>query len=965
MEKEKDQSTENSSYPDDSSFNLLNRNMNHDLKNNSYSPNLPTTPTPYPKDTETKFKLNNPYNSRGSVTGEELFDILSREEDINSYYHHSGGRSKTIVGRRPLSKKKVEKILSENNDKKENTEILANNSENSQIKSKVVRMFTIEDIKINESCIRQEAEIKNKNLLEKNLYAENFHNTCDTKNNEDMNFDKYDSPSINDNVNDFIDSKLREVKLNMMKKLDQFKTQLELKYDDHIEKIKRSVLQKAKRIKQVLYKYSDPEREKENFNDNESPTNQRKDLEYMRKYTLKNVGEKLDQFFDIHSKIESSLEKNFEILSNFIDQFDLIQDKPLQTFINENADDILNSWIFSKINFEKIDTISLIESEKIPNILKNFIFQDTVNKFSTISVNKSKNYDFEKKLLFDNHLILEKLTFKNLDHAEFLKIFSQISAIEGIQFNKLKEISFSDSKIESMTFNNLFPNTEKIYLANCLLKVNFQNIAKDFSKLKILSLTKSNLCNKSFSYLIEEFSNSNQLLENLETFNLSNNKISVFDLSYLSNYKKQFNKLQVLILSKNKLYKFTPQNFTCLPNLKLLNLSSNNFTSGKDLLKIKEKLKELKMNVYTSMNKNLFLLNDPANISYYIDYLIDNLKTFDFFLRNLDLSYIFNNFNKNKINDFYLNSNLQISIKKINFSYSALDSNLMVNFIKNNSGFINLRILNISNNFIDDMFLESYVSENFVNLLENLEVIDLSHNRISDLSINNLEIIIKSQKRINKIKLNHNPIENSFVQYINSRSEENREEALELKNQSDIIEIKNCSKEEILQNHISSNNLSCLTPGATKLITDENEYMQHYLFCEFIENLCEIKKDFKLVFSKSNEEIFCSLGYQVGLGVGVGSTGNLNTNNFEKSLSSNFNETSNSKNNFYSSMSNSTAQQFASKSNGFSNTNESFTSMRKLKSSSHVKNPNDKKLSPGVSFYSKRSKELNKFINFE
>lgn len=975
MEKEKIQSGKSSSSPKESNFNKLNKDITNSLDSQSYLANLPTTPTPYPTDNYSNIKKNNPYITRGSATGEELFDILSREEDFNSYYNHSGGRSKTTVGRRPLSKKKIDKILTEKSCNMENFENFTNNLEikkNTEKKSKEVKMFTIDDdIKIHECEIIYEDEIKNKNLDERSIHEQNNHYLHDTdeSNNKSKEhyFDNGDSSSVNDdNVNDFIDSKLREVKLNMMKKLDLYKAQLEMKYDDHIEKIKRSVLQKAKRIKQVLYNNYDNERDKENVNDKQSSTYQRKDFEYMRKYTLKNVGEKLDQFFDIHSKIESSLEKNFEILSNFIESFDLIQDKPLQSFINENAEDILDSWIFSKINFEKINTISLIESEKIPNILKNFIFQDTVNKFSTISVKKSKSYDFEKKLLYDNHLILEKLSFKNLDHTEFLKIFSQISSIEGIKFNKLKEISFSDSKIESMTFNNLFPNTEKIYLTNCLLKVNFQNIARDFSKLKYLSLTKSNLSNKSFSCLIEEFSNSDELLENLETFNLSNNKISIFDLSYLSSYKKQFTKLQVLILSKNKMYKFSPQNFTCLPNLKLLNLCSNNFTSGKTLIKLNEKIKETNMNIHTSLNKNLFLLNDPTNIILYIDYLIDNLKTFDFFLRKLDLSFIFNNSNKKKINDIFLNSNLQISIKKINFSYSALDSDLLVSFIKNNSGFINLRILNISDNFIDDLFLEKYVSENFINLFENLEVINLSNNRITDLSINNLEIIINNQKRINKIKLNNNPIENSFVQYLNSMGgDENKEKELEIKKHSDTIDIDNCTKVGGSNNCNSSNLLSGLTPGAQRLISDENEYMQHYLFCEFIENLCEIKKDFKLVFSKSHEEIFYSLGSQVGVGLVTTSTDNFNTSSFEKSHSCNFFESSNSNTKFYSSMLNSTLHQFPSKSSGFNNTNENFTNRKKTTSSNGKNsNSNDKKLSQG-NFYSKRSKELNKIINFE
>lgn len=679
-------------------------------------------------------------HKRKSVTGFELFELL-KSEDFCDSLNVGNNRSKTAIFKRSVS---------------------LNNTENTKQRN---------NTPVNQSLLTEE---------------------------ENQEIEDNSRSSMNSSVVDnLIDRKLREMKEKMLQKIDEYKDTLETKYEDHIERIKRNVLQKARRIKQVF---------NNNIKHNESsstPTNSpKKEYEYMRRYTFKNVGAKLDNIFDIHGKIESSINENFDILGNFLDAIDIFQDNPLQLFINDNADHILNSWIFSKINFEKINLINLLENDKIPTNLKNFIFQDTVNKFSIISIKKSKNYDFEKKLMYDNHLILEKLCFKNLDHEEFLKVFSQVSSIEGIIFKKLKEILLLDCTMDSVSFTSLFPNTEKIKMKNCRIKMRFDNLSQNFLNLKILSIRKSNLNNLNVNSLMKDLSNCKQLLESLEVLDLSNNKISQFDLTPISDNNSKFYALQVLVLDNNKLYKFKAQNLSLMPNLKLVNLSSNNFTAGKDFYEIKERAKKTSAGIFISMNKNLFMMNDANHNRLYVEYLVETLPQFEFFLRKLDISFVFNTFNNISIYKLYLNSNIQISLKKINLSYSSLDANSLVTFFKNNNGFINLRVLEVSNNFLDDIILDAYVTENFIHLFENLEYINFSYNQITHNSLTNLENILKNQKKLNKIKLSGNPVEYSFVEYFSNSIER------------------------------------------------EDSYVH---VNEFIENLNDIKKEFKIVLSKKAE----------------------------------------------------------------------------------------------------------------
>jgi hypothetical protein len=700
-------------------------------------------------------KLGN-YTKRKTVTGFQLFEIMSREETSK----FADYEDKNILQNRSFSMNNIDRILGEQKESKE---------------------YNFEEVlRENEKRI---------NFLE-------YPNTPGPS-----------ESSMSENINNLLDLKLRDMKESMMSKLNVYKSQLEEKYENHIERIKNSVLQKAKRITRVIR------------GNNENSNSPIKDHEYLKKYTSKNIGEKLDEILEIHGRIEHAVEKNIQILINFLDRLDWFHANPIENFLHENVDDILDSWIISKMNFEKINTMNLIDNEKIPPILKNYLFEDTVNKFSIISINRAKNYDFEKRLLYNNYLILEKLKLNCVDHQECIKIFEQFSAVEGLQFQKLKTLHLTNSKVESENFYKLFIHTEKMILNKCFIKTDFKNISRSFTKLRELVITRSHVNNQKFYHLIEDLSNSQENLENLKKLNLSGNDISHPDFSFTT---KKFMNLQVVNFSKNKIYKFKSVNLNYLPQLKILNLCSNNFTSAKDFLELKERSKKNESIIYFSFNKNLFIINEiPKNVIY-IEYLIENLKNFDYQLKKLDLSFIFNKNNKESLNKIFLSSNIQISLKKLNLSFSNLDSELFKCFIKNNSGFINLHKINLSNNLFDDSFFEMYLNEEYFHVLENLEKINLSFNKITDAGLAHLEEIIKKQKKLKFLKLKFTPVETSFIEYLRSKKQQDGE----------VIRLRS---------------------------DDFTKYSNRYAFEDFLESVFENKCELKIVFSKQMDNLLYTL----------------------------------------------------------------------------------------------------------
>lgn len=639
-------------------------------------------------------------------------------------------------------------------------------SDNSRKKSGTVDELTrsnklLESIKVNSA--RNSISYENKPTDRFSLTVEAFFN-------KGLKSDEFNKISNASNSDDVIYSSLYSMKQKMLEKMDFYKTLLEKRYDDYINKIKKITKDKARRLNTVFnkenstnFRFSDSEEEpmspkKYITSKTNSPT--KKDCDYVKEYTNKIV-DKIQYNLDFHDKVCDSIDKNFEILSNFLTRSDMFYDNPLQNFVNDNAETILNSWLFAKIDFEKLNMINLIEDEKIPDNLKNFVYQDSENKFSIITVKKSENYNFSIKLLLDNYCILERLSLLGINHEEYTKIFSSIFQ-KDIIFQKLINLKLKNTGINDIIYNNFFPNIEKLSIFRTPSKFNFIGLSRNFKYLKELNLKDAKIFNQNVSCLINELSE----LENLEILDLSFNHISVVELNPIN---KPFHKLNILSFKQNKLYKFHKLNMKVFPNLKLLDLSSNQFTSERDLISIQSC-----PNLLLLANKIPYLLTKRSlNISY-IEYLINSLLNFEYTIKYLDLSFVFDINHCHKIKDFLFSPSIKYSLKKLNLSYNVLNSKFLMEFFKLNVGFLNLKDLNISNNTIDDSLFEELGdydtfeleedededinNHNLSILFENLESIDLSYNNITVASLSNILTIIKNHK-LRRLNLTGNPIE--------------------------------------------------------------------------------------------------------------------------------------------------------------------------------------------------------------
>ena len=83
-------------------------------------------------------------------------------------------------------------------------------------------------------------------------------------------------------------------------------------------------------------------------------------------YADRNIFKQIDLILEILENLFNSIKDNISLLSNFLDETSLIFEKnPLETYINNNSKLILDSFILSKIDFQKLNLTNLIDNKVI------------------------------------------------------------------------------------------------------------------------------------------------------------------------------------------------------------------------------------------------------------------------------------------------------------------------------------------------------------------------------------------------------------------------------------------------------------------------------------------------------------------------------------------------------------------------------------------------------------------------
>ena len=280
---------------------------------------------------------------------------------------------------------------------------------------------------------------------------------------------------------------------------------------------------------------------------------------------------------EIYSQIFDNVKQNFTIMTNFLKITKSLNNmKPIQDFLTEEFSNIVKSWLFMKIDFEKFDFNEALNKCDIDSNFKNFIAKVCKDKNFIMKIigPKSEALDLKEikklqdkkqaeiKLLNDNKANLVKLWMENAGTVnDYLD--------NKIEFEKLKTFYVENSSILGYNLFKKMKNLEKLTIKSCP-SIELDLIANILLKIKKLYLEKNNFVNQDFQNIVKGIFESNKnILKNLEILSFAGNNLTRVDFSILS-IKTKFQSLVEMNFKKNKIFKFifNPNNF---PSIKFIN----------------------------------------------------------------------------------------------------------------------------------------------------------------------------------------------------------------------------------------------------------------------------------------------------------------------------------------------------------------------------------------------------------
>ena len=439
----------------------------------------------------------------------------------------------------------------------------------------------------------------------------------------------------------------------------------------------------------------------------------------------------IDKIYNVYSQIFSSIEHNFDIMLKFLDisrHIDKIN--PVNDFLFKEFNNILNCWLFKKIDFTKFDFNQALDKYKLEENFKEFVSKEFKKKHFNLNIicPKGEIYDSKEqkkakeKKENDIKLIEES-------QSELIKLYlanvGDVSSYLGnkIEFINLKKLYIENSIISNPNIFKIMNNLENLTIRSCS---NFPIEMLEYlpPKIKKLSLEKNNYVNMDFENILKGiFPNNNNLLENLEYLSFAGNNLTRIDISTLPS-KTVFKGLKEINFRKNNIYKFifNPDKF---PKLSFIDGCKNNL--NKSYLSHLKKIGSLE-------SENGFLFEPEICKKYFNNIkqkLITNEKCL-YKVNYLNISYIPKEQSIQYFNDFNINEQIRTHLKKLDLSNNELNCDIFFKFVEQNKGFINLRSLNLNGNEIDDTFFEKFHYKYF----SKLQHLYLNSNKIGDSNVN-------------------------------------------------------------------------------------------------------------------------------------------------------------------------------------------------------------------------------------
>ena len=479
----------------------------------------------------------------------------------------------------------------------------------------------------------------------------------------------------------------------------------------------------------------------------------------IQKYS-KDYIKRIENIIDIQRQMMKSIKENINIFMNFLDiSNSLDKEKPINDFINKEFKNIINSWLFLKLNLEKFDIAQALNTSGLDNNLKNFITKICEGKNFVMNISLPKDYlndvyfknitfknkerfnnekNKNKKILKENYNNLVKLKMNNIKY--FDTYFDEINSFDNMKSLKLENVSFKDNNIE---FLKNFPNINKLKINNAknLEFEIFQNLSKNLTS---ITLSNNDLVDFEFNIIMNDYlKKSNSLRNNLKNLSFSNNNLTYINLTDIIDQKSSFYCLNNINFSKNSIYKFDiPIEY--FPELKCIDICYNNFS--------RNYFNNMNKDIFVLLSGNMFLSNLNLAQNYFNDIKI-KLNKYPIKLIYLNLSFIPNAISNEYFTKLEINDTILLGLKKINFSYNNITNETFFEFIKNNKGLLNLQSLNLKGNKLNDLFFEEYLNFNLNHKFTKLKKINLDENLLGneEISITPLEEEGDNQNINNKI----------------------------------------------------------------------------------------------------------------------------------------------------------------------------------------------------------------------
>ena len=505
----------------------------------------------------------------------------------------------------------------------------------------------------------------------------------------------------------------------------------------------------------------------------------------------KNYLKLFQKIISLHNKIFESIKENFEILKKFFEMSKILdREKPIQEFLSEEFNNIVNSWLFLKVDFEKFNFINALNNSKLSYNMKKLIsnvcndqnlllnigqnkWDVKINKYMTNQEReRERESKFKSKKIIDNRMLKE-------NSNNLMKI--NISNIKDI--NKYFDNDMTFPKAKSLLIDNVlkiseqflynFPNLEKLQIKYCpSLDINLMEyLSNNITK---LYLTNNNFVDYDFNSIMSNYIiKNNNIRNNLKILSFANNEITKVDFDILINKREIFRELKQLDLHKNKIYKlnFNPEHF---PTLQFINCCRNSFDHFC--------FKTIK-DIIIMQSANDFLTDKELYTEYY-NSLSKILNKNTFPIKYLNISFLPSIYSNKYLSELMISSSICINLRKLDLSYNKLKSETFLQFAKNNKRCLNLKILNLNGNELDDSFFEIYLQKGIKNIFSKLEHLYLSDNHIGndidikyrdsypidnkiyEKDINKLRLLYKfidENKKLTKMNITKNPIKDKLI----------------------------------------------------------------------------------------------------------------------------------------------------------------------------------------------------------